>query len=118
MQTERLKTFLIDGDELTISYHYDEDARIFIGQFPEFEAEPRYTPNGRPWKSVISDGCPYAAGGYNDCGSCPYLIKDGPDDIIGVCFHESLRSRVSPRRKHSRQRNNRINRQLMEEDIT
>lgn len=95
MQKERLKTFLIDGDILTVPFHYDEDAEIFIGQFPEFDMEPRYTPNGRPWKSVVSNSCPYAAGDYDDCGSCPYLIKEGPRDIIGVCFHEKLRSRAS-----------------------
>ena len=96
MQKERLKTFLIDGDRLTVPYHYDEDAEIFIGQFPEVDTEPRDTPNGRPWKSVVSDSCPYAAGDYDDCGSCPYLIKEEPRDIIGVCFHEKLRSRASP----------------------
>lgn len=95
MQNERLKTFLVDGDQLTVPYHYDEDAGIFIGQFPEFDAEPRYTPSGRPWRSVVSDGCPYATGDYGDCGSCPYLIKEETRDIIGVCFHEKLRSRAS-----------------------
>lgn len=96
MQKTRLKTFHIDGDLLTVSYYYDEDAKIFIGQFPEFDDEPRYTPNGRPWKSAVSIGCPHAAGAYDDCGSCPYLIKAGPQDIIGVCFHERLRSRTAP----------------------
>lgn len=96
MQRERLKTFQVDGDMLTVPYRYDEEAEIFIGQFPEFDTEPRYTPNGRPWKNVVSDSCPYAAGGYDDCGSCPYLIKAGPRDIIGVCFHERLRSRTDP----------------------
>ena len=97
MQAEQWKTFHIDDDQLTVAYHYDEDAKIFIGQFPEFETEPRYTPNGRLWKSVVSDSCPYAAGDYDDCGSCPYLVKEEPKDIIGVCFHERLRSRASPK---------------------
>ena len=52
MQRERLKTFQVDGDMLTVPYRYDEEAEIFIGQFPEFDTEPRYTPNGRPWKNV------------------------------------------------------------------
>lgn len=95
MKRTRLKTFHIDGDLLAVPHHYDESAGIFIGQFPEFEEYPRYTPNGRPWKSVVSIGCPHAAGDYDDCGSCPYLIKAGPQDVIGVCFHERLRSRAS-----------------------
>ena len=96
MERARRKIYQIDGDRITVPYHYDEEAEIFIGQFPEFEEEPRYTPNGRPWKSVVSVGCPYAAGDYDDCGSCPYLVKAQDGDIIGVCFHERLRSRASP----------------------
>lgn len=95
MQTEQWKTFCVDDDLLTVPYHYDEGAKIFIGQFPEFDVEPRYTPNGRPWKNVVSDNCPYAAGDYHDCGSCPYLTKDGPKDIIGVCFREELHGAFS-----------------------
>ena len=96
MQREKQRTFQLDGDLFTVSYHYDEDADIYIGQFPSFEEDPRYTPNGRPWKNAVSIGCPYAAGDYDDCGSCPYLIKADPQDIIGVCFHERLCSRASP----------------------
>ena len=96
MQKEKLKTFQVDGDRFTVPYHFDERSDIFIGQFPSFEEEPRYTPNGRPWKNAVSIGCPYAAGDYNDCGSCPYLVKANPQDIIGVCFHERLRSSASP----------------------
>ena len=92
MESERLKIFLVDGDSVTVPYHYDEDAKIYVGQFPEFETEPRYTPNGRPWKNVVSVNCPFAAGGYDDCGSCPYLMKEGKNDIIGVCFYDRLRS--------------------------
>lgn len=96
MEKEKRKTFRIDDDLLTVPYRYDEDTGLFIGQFPEFEEEPRYTPNGRPWKNVVSVGCPYAAGDYDDCGSCPHLVKAAPQDIIGVCFYEKLRSRASP----------------------
>ena len=84
MQRENLRTFRIDDDMLTVPYHCDKDTGLLIGQFPEFEEEPRYTPNGIPWKNAVSTGCPYAAGGYDDCGSCPYRVKAEPRDIIGV----------------------------------
>lgn len=96
MEQNTLKAFRIDGDVLTVPYHYDKDTGLLIGQFPAFEEEPRYTPSGRPWKNAVSTGCPYAAGDYDDCGSCPFLAKADPRDIIGVCFHEKLRSRASP----------------------
>ncbi|MGN1021226.1 MAG: hypothetical protein ACI4O7_12735 [Aristaeellaceae bacterium] len=96
MQPEQHKLFRIDGDALTVPYHYDEASSLYIGLFPGFEEEPRYTPHGRPWKNAVTTGCLYAAGDFDDCGSCPYLVKAAPRDIIGVCFHEKLRSRASP----------------------
>ena len=56
MQRENLRTFRIDDDMLTVPYHCDKDTGLLIGQFPEFEEEPRYTPNGRPWKNAVSTG--------------------------------------------------------------
>ena len=55
LQREQLKNFHVDDDLITVPYYYDEDAEIFIGRFPEFDVDPRYTPNGRPWKSAVSD---------------------------------------------------------------
>lgn len=98
MQEEKRKTFQLDGDLFTVPYHFDEDAGVFIGLFSSFAEELRYTPNGRPRRNAVNTGCPYAAGDYDGCGSCLYLIKVFPEDIIGVCFHERLRSRASPRR--------------------
>ena len=96
MQGDGLKDFRVDDDTLTVPYHYDRDSALLIGQFPEFEETPRYTSHGRPWKNAVTTGCPYAAGEYDDCGSCPFLVKADPRDIIGVCFHERLRRGASP----------------------
>lgn len=96
MQGDGLKDFRVDDDTLTVPYHYDRDSALLIGQFPEFEEAPRYTSHGRPWKNAVTTGCPYAAGEYDDCGSCPFLVKADPRDIIGVCFHERLRRGASP----------------------
>ena len=96
MQKETWKTFRIDDDVLTVPFHYDRDTTLLLGQFPEFEEKPRYTPHGRPWKNIISTGCPYAAGDYDDCGSCPCLVKADSGDIIGVCFHEKMHRGAAP----------------------
>ena len=96
MQPDQQKLFRVDGDVLAVTYHYDEETALYFGRFPAFEEEPRYTPHGRPWKNAVSTGCPYAAGEYDDCGSCPHLIRAEARDIIGVCFHEKLHSRASP----------------------
>lgn len=96
MSKERLKTFQVAGDLLEVPYHYDEQMTLWLGQFPDFEANPHYTPEGRPWKSVVTTGCPYSTGAYDDCGSCMYLIKGDAQDIIGVCFYEGLCRRENP----------------------
>lgn len=69
----------------------EETTGLFLADYPDFEETPRYTPSGRPWRSVVSTGCPYAAGEYDDCGSCPHLMKQNRGDLIGVCCHLSMR---------------------------
>lgn len=103
MPKERLKTFDVAGDRLQVPYRYDEQAALWLGQFPDFEEHPRYTPEGRPWKSVVTAGCPYATGAYDDCGSCTYLVKGDAQDIIGVCFYEGLCRRETPAQHHQQE---------------
>ncbi len=85
------RTFCIDGDTLRILFRYDEGWQVWLGEYPYFEEEPRYTPTGRPWKNVTNTRCPYAAGVYDDCGTCPNLTKQSPSDLIGVCFNDQLK---------------------------
>ncbi len=84
------RTFVIDGDRLEVEFVYDEKSRVWIGDYPYFEDEPRRTPGGRWWRNVTHDSCPHAAGVYGDCGTCPHLVRQAPGDLIGVCFHYDL----------------------------
>lgn len=86
------KTFMIDGDALEITYTYDEQCRVWIGDYPYFEEEIRITPGGRRWRNVAHDNCPYADGSHGDCGTCPHLRRQSRSDLIGVCFHDALRA--------------------------
>ena len=88
---EKTRVFRVDGDEVAVRFRYNEICGKYLGSYPDFVDEPRYTPNGRPWKSVIEDECPYADPVYRDCGTCQHLIKERDGDIIGVCFHEARR---------------------------
>lgn len=91
MQTVKAKTYHIDGDILQSTLHYDPTYDLWFEDYIDFESTPRYTPNGRRWRSVTTVGCPYADPRYCDCGTCPLLKKQHPRDLIGVCFHEELR---------------------------
>ena len=87
----RQKVYTIDNDTLHVDFTYDEACRVWIGDYPYFEEEPRRTPTGRRWRNVTHDSCPHADGPYGDCGSCTHLVRHEPGDLIGVCFHEALR---------------------------
>ena len=88
-----VQTYHIDGDTLQVSFELDEPSGAWIGDYPFFEEEPRITPAGRPWCNVTHDSCPYAAGTHGDCGTCPHLVKQSENDLVGVCFHEALRQK-------------------------
>ena len=85
------KTYHLDSDVFVVSFHLDDYSGKYLGEYPDFTECPRYTPNGRPWVSVIEEGCPYAEADDRTCGSCRYLQKAGANDLIGVCMNEKQR---------------------------
>ena len=92
MTKTKLRTYRIDGDTIEVSFTFHEQCGRWIGDYPFFEEEPRYTPSGRPWTNV-TNGCPHAAGTHGDCGTCPHLKREQDNDLIVVCFHEEMRLR-------------------------
>lgn len=93
MVQKETRTFHIDGDTLEIEFRYDKDWQVWLGDYPYFKEDPRYTPSGRPWRNVIHEGCPYASIVGEICGACSHLMRQSSGDLIGVCFHEDLRLR-------------------------
>lgn len=87
----KTKTYTIDEGILHATLRFDEQSNLWLEDYIDLENEPRFTPNGRRWRSVLDVGCPYADPKYRDCGTCPHLRKQHPRDLIGVCFHEELR---------------------------
>ncbi len=95
MERAKSRIYRLDGDELETLFHFDNDSQLWIEDYVDFESTPRYTPGGRPWKSVTTTDCPYADPEYGDCGTCPWLIKETPTDLIGVCDHLLLRQKCT-----------------------
>lgn len=88
----KVRNIHVDGDSIAVSFTYDEQFGVWLGEYPFFKEEPRYTPAGRPWRNVSFSECPYhGSSEYNDCGTCHHLKKAESTDLIGVCFHEKLR---------------------------
>lgn len=91
MEKTKIRTYELDGDSLEVTYRYDEDVGMYLGDYPDFAEEPRYTPDGKPWVTVFKEGCPYADKEFNDCGSCSFLEREQPGDLIGICNHKDCR---------------------------
>lgn len=91
MENTKTRVYNIDGDILHTVSKYNEEFGIWVEEYVDFENVPRYTPNGRRWRSVTTTNCIYSHHEYKDCGTCPYLCKEKTDDLIGVCFNEQLR---------------------------
>ncbi|MBQ3598966.1 MAG: hypothetical protein II987_06840 [Clostridia bacterium] len=91
MENIKTRTYRLDGDELETVFKYDEDFGIWVEEYVDFESVPRFTPNGRRWRSVTTTDCIYSDPEFRDCGTCPYLCKERSEDLIGVCFNERLR---------------------------
>lgn len=87
----RIRTYRLDGDTIDIVETYHEKSGNWVGDYPCFELDKRYTPNGRPWIDITcGDECPYCTA-YNDGGRCTYFVREKLRDIIGVCLHEANR---------------------------
>lgn len=90
--TTEYRTFELDGDKLNVLFVLDEESGIFLGNYPDFDIEPRYTPNGRPWTTSADDDCKYATNKkYKDCSTCDYFVKQQERDVIGICTHPKKR---------------------------
>ena len=95
---EKIRRYEIEGLVLDIPLRYDERSHIYIEEYPDFEKEPVYTPEGCPILFIGEDACPYGeAGGEGrcpDCGSCRFFRPAGAHTWIGVCGHEKKRRRM------------------------
>ncbi len=86
------RIFKLDNDTIEVNFRYNRKHDMFFGSYPDFSESPRFTPNGRPWVNVTKTDCPYSEKPYNDCGSCNYLMREKPTDLIGVCTNEANRT--------------------------
>lgn len=91
MEKTKNRTYTLDGDTLEVTFRYDELSGKYLGDYPDFVENPRYTPNGRPWVDVTcGDECPHCDAG-NDGGACGFFHREKDKDVIAVCFCDALR---------------------------
>lgn len=93
MEKMIVRTFVIDTDICEVVFKFDPEAERYIGDYPDFEQSPRYTPQGFKWINATQDGCKAGVHKYYpekdclDCGSCSFFTTEKSGDLIGVCGH-------------------------------
>ncbi len=87
-----VRIYAFEGLVLDIPIHYDEQAQMYIEDYPDFIAEPVWTPLGHRILFSGTDACPLAKesspGGCPDCGSCQYFHRLAEHTWIGACMNE------------------------------
>ena len=91
------KIIHVGGKEFRLYSYIDEYDGQSVLDYPNFEENPEYTDEGRPYKLPVQEDCfhwkstvpdsPYSG----DCGSCALFHRDEPLAAIGICMCEELR---------------------------
>ncbi len=90
----KVRIIRVDDDCVSVRFQFDEQCRVWLGEYPFFKDEPRTTPSGRPWRNATYTECPHHGNpDFNDCGSCEHFRRAEQNDLIGVCFNDLSRRR-------------------------
>ncbi len=89
---EKMRRYNIEGLILDIPLYYDEQADMYIENYPDFIGNPIRTPNGHRVLFSGTDACPFGSdendGDCLDCGACKYFKKAAERSWIGICTNE------------------------------
>ncbi len=90
------RRYELDGMTIDIPIYYDERAEMYIEDYPDFQGNPIYTPNGHPLVLCIEDACEYGEMTKQvaapDCGTCKYFRRATEKTLFGVCHHEKRKN--------------------------
>jgi len=98
------KIIRVGGKEFRLYEYLDESDGQFVLDYPNFDENPEYTDEGRPFKLPVQEDCPHWESSktdghyYGDCGTCVWFSRDEPLAAIGICLCEELK-RASPARE-------------------
>ena len=87
------------GREFRLYKYYDDALGEELINYPNFQENPEYTDDGRPFVLAIQERC--SAGRSNDpknpdpgdCSGCIWLYLEAPTDTIGVCMCDAMQQK-------------------------
>ena len=85
------------GREFRLYLRYDDVFEKEMLEYPDFDGNPEYTNDGRPFRVMADESCTRGKSrnpesyGPGDCGSCAFFRRDEPYAAIGVCMCDALK---------------------------
>ena len=85
--------------EFPVYYQYSDEDGNAIPNYPDFEDDPQYNEDGRPFALRTMEGCQYREPEMpgeqrgNDCGGCKYFRAESEwvYSLFGVCMCDKRR---------------------------
>ncbi|MDD4503425.1 MAG: hypothetical protein PHS15_01195 [Clostridiaceae bacterium] len=94
------KIYQVGGHSFPIYREYYEQMGEGYPAYPDFEASPQYTEEGRPFATAEQGSCPHcrpkAVDGEqpSDCSSCNWFFREHtPYDPIGICMCDAVKQK-------------------------
>ncbi|MEN6639565.1 MAG: hypothetical protein ABFC95_10240 [Smithella sp.] len=92
-QKQLYKVFRAGGREFSVYLEYDEQTAENYPAYPDFEENPEYTADGRPFATAGQESCPDCKPNTpgkplpGDCGGCGWFYREQTSyDLIGICM--------------------------------
>lgn len=89
------------GRVFTINLEYDDHLKESCPVYPDFEEDPEYTGEGRPFATSAQESCPHSKPKGSgepppgDCGDCGWFFREQtPYDPIGICMCDARRRKA------------------------
>jgi len=85
------------GREFRLYKYYEEFDGKYILDLPDFDENPEYTDDGRPFTLLVQESCEHAKSrdlddqDPGDCGGCIWFRRDEPYAPIGVCMCDAMK---------------------------
>ena len=96
----------VGGRDFLIHQEFDDLLGQYIPVYPDFEENPEYTDDGKPFKLSLDEGCSSFQSAhkensqlceqdaYSDCGCCCFFYRgETPLDLIGICTCSALQKK-------------------------
>ncbi len=86
------RRYELDGIVVDIPIYYDDQAKMYIEDYPDFIENPIWTASGYRVLFSGTDACKHAEetnqGGCSDCASCKFYESAAEHTWFGMCKHK------------------------------